>query len=199
MGLNTSVGLIAHNKRFLHLTTAVPGITHDAQLLRYSTLFKDIQNGGGIPSISIILGDFREITLATIGDSAFPRMEWLLKCFNKNTRNLKERYYNKKLCGTRVVTENACSIYSMLKGRWQIIYKNCDCKMYNIKYVIMAVVSLHNICIGRNDPCKPRWGLSVDDIELINIESDRTQHRNCQNKSMETTHKFSNWLREQNV
>ena len=40
--------------------------------LRYSTLFKDIQSGGGIPNESIILGDIGEIPLANIGDTAFP-------------------------------------------------------------------------------------------------------------------------------
>ena len=53
----------------------------------------------------------------------------------------------------------------------------------------MAVALLHRTCIHRNDPCKPRRILSLDDIELIDTESDRTQHRNCQNKSMETAHK----------
>ena len=35
----TSMDLIAHNKRFLPLTTGAPGSTYDARLLRYSTLF----------------------------------------------------------------------------------------------------------------------------------------------------------------
>ena len=63
--------------------------------LRYSTLFKDIQSGGDIPNKSIILGDIGEIPLANIGDTAFPRLERLLKCFNENRRDLKERCYNK--------------------------------------------------------------------------------------------------------
>ena len=36
----------------------------------------------------------------------------------------------------------------------------------------MAVVLFHNICIHRNDPFKPRWRFSVDDIELIDTETD---------------------------
>ena len=114
----TSMGLIAHNKRFLHLTTGASGSTHDAGLLRYSTLFKDIKSGGSIPNKSIILEDFGEIPLVTIGDTAFPRVEWLLKCFIESTHDLNGRYYNKKLCSARVVTENA---YDMLNGRWRII------------------------------------------------------------------------------
>ena len=99
----------------MHLTTGAPGSIHDARLLRYSALSKDIQRGGGIPNKSIILGDFGEIPLVTIGDTVFPRLEQLLKCFSENTPNLKKRYDNLKLCSARVVTENA---YGMLKGRW---------------------------------------------------------------------------------
>ena len=79
----TSMGLITHNKRL--------------QILDCSALFKDIQSRGGIPKKSISLGDFGEIPFVTIGDTAFPRLEWLLKCFNENTRDLKERYCNKRL------------------------------------------------------------------------------------------------------
>ena len=50
--------LITRNKRFLHLTTDAPGSTHDARLLKYSTLFEGIQSEGGIPNKFIILGDF---------------------------------------------------------------------------------------------------------------------------------------------
>ena len=29
----------------------------------------------------------------------------------------------------------------------------------------MACAMLHNVCIVRNDPCKPRWCLTVDKLE----------------------------------
>ena len=93
----------------------------------------------------------------------------------------------KKLCSTRVCPENA---YGMLKEGWRIIYK---------KYVIKVVVLLHNVCIHRKDPCKPRKILSLNDIELIDAESDRTQHKNFQNKSIEITHKTSYLLWKQKV
>ena len=31
----------------------------------------------------------------------------------------------------------------------------------------MACILLHNICIARNDPCKPRWRLDVKRLHLI--------------------------------
>ena len=77
-------------------------------------------------------------------------------------RDPKERYFNKR-CGARIVTEYA---YGMLKGRWRLIYKRCECKLHNMKYVIMATVLLHNLCIHTNDPCKPRWKIGVENLEF---------------------------------
>ena len=68
----------------------------------------------------IRLGDFREIPLATTGDSAFPQYEWLLKTYNVNTRDEQQKYFKKRLFGARVITENA---YEMLKGRRRFLYK----------------------------------------------------------------------------
>ena len=39
--------------------------------------------------------------------------------------------------------------------------------MYNLKYVIMSCIMLHNLCISVNDPCKPRWCLEVKELGLI--------------------------------
>ena len=185
------MGLIGHNKRFLHLTTGAPGSTHDARLLRHSSLYKDISNGDGIPNKSIDLGDAGKIPLATVGDSAFPRLSWLIKGFNENTRDPKERYFNKKLCSARVVTENA---YGMLKSRWRLLYKKCECKLHHVKYVIMSAVILHNICIYNNDPCQPRWRLDVKQIQLINGHASRLESAESKRLSTETSRKISNWL-----
>ena len=76
------MGLVGHNKHFLHLTTGAPGSTHDARLLRHCSLFRIICNGGGIPNKSVSLGNAGEIPLITIGDSAFPQLTWLIKTFN---------------------------------------------------------------------------------------------------------------------
>ena len=58
-----------------------------------------------------------------MGDTAFTCLEWLLKCFNEYTRDLKERYYNKKLCSARVVTENA---YGVLKKNGESFTKSAS-------------------------------------------------------------------------
>ena len=118
----TSMGLVGHNKRFLHLTTGAPGSTHDAGFLRHCSLFRTICSGGRIPNKSVSLTNAGEIPPINTGDGAFPRLPWLIKAFNDNTRDSKEKYFNKKLYSARVVTENA---YGMLKECWQLTYKRC--------------------------------------------------------------------------
>ena len=39
--------------------------------------------------------------------------------------------------------------------------------MHNIKYVAMACMLLHNLCIARQDLCNPRWKLHVDEPSLV--------------------------------
>ena len=166
----SSLGLVEHNKRFLHLTTGVTGSTHDARLLRHCSLFRTICNGDGIPNKSVSLGNAGEIPLITTDDSAFPRLPLLIKAFNENTRDPKEKYFNKKLCSARVVTENA---YGILKERSRLTYKKCECKLYNIRYVITTAAVLHNICIYRSDPWNP-----VGDSKLKILDS-RDLRRNA--------------------
>ena len=65
----------------------------------------------------------------------------------------------------RVVTENC---YGMLKIHWRILYKKAESKVFNLKYVIMACMMLHDFCIAIHDPCNPRWCLNVEELELNN-------------------------------
>ena len=187
----TNMGLIGYNKRFLALTAGAPGSTHDARLLRRSKAFTDIVSGNALPDKAIILSeDIGDIPLITIGDSAFPRYSWLLKMFNENTQDPKEKYFNKKLCSARVVAENC---YGMLKGRFRIIYKKCECQLSNAKYIIMACVLLHNLCIARNDPCLPRWRLSVEEIKTVEKRLVREENRQGSNTNAK---RIAEWLWE---
>ena len=184
----TNMGFIGHNKRFLNLTCNAPGSTHDAWLLRRSKIFHDIQAGNVLPNASIDLGEkIGKLPLTTVGDTAFPQFEWLIKAY-PNTKDPKKRYFNTKLCGARIVTENA---YGMLKGRWRILHKKCDARLYNVKYIVMACVMLHNLCIGRKDPCKLRRKLRVEKITLVNRNLHRDEKKE---KSRKVADKIADWL-----
>ena len=184
----TNLGLVSFNKRFLYAAVGAPGSTHDARLLKESSIYESILAGDVIPDKVIRLGDFGEIPLVTIGDTAFPQFAWLLKMYNENTRDKQQKYFNKKLCGARVVTENA---YGMLKGRWRILYKKVECRLFNLRYVIMACIALHNLCLARSDPCQPRWRLDVEQLDLISKELSRNENKD---ESSRNRMKVSNWL-----
>ena len=70
------------------------------------------------------------------------------------------------LRSARVVTENC---YGMLKGMVclkGILYRKTDVKLVNLKYVTLQCILLHNLCIAMKDPCKPRWHLSIQELQL---------------------------------
>ena len=54
----TNLGLIGYNKRFLYAAVGAPGSTHDARLLKESSIYSDIINGNVIPDRVVQLGDF---------------------------------------------------------------------------------------------------------------------------------------------
>lgn len=184
----SNMGLVACNKRFLYAAVGAPGSTHDARLLRHTSIFKDIVNGDAIPDRQVELGDFGSIPLVTVGDNAFPKFAWLLKAYDDRTTDPQQRFFNKKMRGARVVCENA---YGMLKGRWRILYKKTEMRNFNLKYVVMACIMLHNLCIERKDPCEPRWKLQVNEIGLFEKPLKRSE--DCNESNLNRT-KISNWL-----
>ncbi|XP_028394424.1 protein ALP1-like [Dendronephthya gigantea] len=116
----SSMGFVAADKRFYWAAVGAPGSTHDSRLLRSCTLFHEIQQGHVFPKASLRTNDYGDIPITTVGDSAFPRYPWLMKPYNENTRDPIKRYFNKRLCSARVVTEHA---YGMLKGRWRKAFR----------------------------------------------------------------------------
>ena len=184
----SSLGLVGYNKSFLYAAVGAPGSTHDARMLKSTRLYKSIISGGVVPDRTINLENSGAIPLVTVGDSAFPRHPWLIKAYNKETEDPQQKYFNKKLRSARVVTENA---YGMLKGRWRILYKKTECRMFNLKYIIMAAIMLHNLCISRNDPCEPRWRLEVKELSLMRNKISRKENKD---ESDLNRMKISNWL-----
>ena len=116
----SNLGLVGYNKRFLYCGVGAPGSTHDSRMLRSTSLYEKIISGNILPDKGITLGDFGNMPLVTIGDTAFPKHAWLLKGYNEDTRDPKQRYFNAKLSSALVAAENA---YGMLKGRFRILYK----------------------------------------------------------------------------
>ena len=183
----SSLGFTASNKRFLWAAVGALGSTHDSRLLKSCDLFADIQQGRIFPSSVLRTREYGDILFTTVGDSAFPRYTWLMKPYSESTRDPRKRYLNKRLCLARVVSEHA---YGMLKGRWRILYKKTECKLKNIRQVIMACIALHNICIAREDPCSPRWRLDIENLLLIRKRGNGEQD----NEADQVRTRITNWL-----
>ena len=49
--------------------------------------------------------------------------------------------------------------------------------MFNLKYVIMACIMLHNLCISLNDPCEHRRRLEVRQLGLIKKQFSRSENK----------------------
>ena len=146
-------------------TESSPNVNRNVGKLQWRSVYFDSDNVQFKTDKTIDLGDEHgKIPSVTIGDSAFPRFSWLVKNFNCNTNDERKRYYNIKMDSGRV-TENC---YGMLKSRWRILYRKAESKVFNLKYIIMACVMLHNFCIAKLNPCNPRWRLSVEKLELNN-------------------------------
>lgn len=75
-----------------------------------------------------------------------------------------------------------------------MLYKKPKCKLHNTKYVTMATVLFHNICIYKNDPGKPHWRLDVEHLELVNHDTLQLESRDSKRQSMWTYRKISEWL-----
>ena len=165
----------------------VPGSTHDSRLLKCGDLFAEIQQENVFPNAALRTRVYGDIPFTTVGDSAFPRYTWLMKPYNGDTRDPKKHYLNKRLCSARVVSEHA---YGMLKGRWRIPYKKTGCKLKKIRHIIMTCIALHNICISRDDPCRPRWKLEIEELHLIRNRGNGEQDGEADQVRMRIT----NWL-----
>ena len=184
----TSLGLVGYNKRFLCAAVSAPSSTHDDRLLKESSIFHKILKGDVLPDRVISLGNFGYEPLVTVGDSAFPQFSWLTNGYNENMCDKQQRYFNKSLCGARVLTENVSGI---LKGRWCILYKKTEYHLFYHRYVIMACIALHNLCIELADPCQPRWKLEVQKLALIRKQLHREEDMK---ESALNRMKISNWL-----
>ena len=72
-----NLGLVGFNKRFLYAAVGAPVSNHDARLLKESSIYVAMLDGDIMPNKVIRLGDFGEIPLVTIGDSAFSQYAYM--------------------------------------------------------------------------------------------------------------------------
>ena len=172
-------GLVSYSKTFLYCAVGAPGSTHDERMCNFA-IYQKIVTGH--------VGEHGKIPLVTVGDTTFLKHAWLIKVFHEDTSDRRENFFNKKLCSARVVCENA---YGMLKGRFRILYKRTECRLFNLKYIVMASVMLHNLCIDVNDRCIQHCRLNVKNISLIREQVEKREDINLSDANRS---KIANWL-----
>lgn len=134
--------------------TGWPGCTHDARVLRNSSLFDKAENGQ-----CIVQGNF------IIADSAYPLRNWLMTPFRDNGRlNAQQRRFNQMLSSARQIVER---VYGHLKGRFRRLREITVRKLTRIVSLIISGCILHNLCV-----------LHHDDVEAF-IDNDDDGHPNA--------------------
>ena len=80
-----------------------------------------------------------------------------------------------------------------LKGDGEFYTKKTDVKLVNVKYVTLLCILLHNLCIAMKDPCKPRWRLRVQELQLDDFIFDRQENKK---ESANISKKITEWIWE---
>lgn len=118
--------------------TGWPGSTHDARVLRNSSLFNNAT-----------AGQYFDVNKYIIADSAYPLNAWLITPFKDNGRlNINQRRFNRVLSSARQVVERAIG---HLKQRFRRLQ---EITVHDLEEIIKTIVSgciLHNLCILHHD------------------------------------------------
>ena len=109
-----------------------------------------------------------------LGDGASPLRSWIMKLHGDAVLTPEKAYFNYRLSRARIPTEGA---FGKLKGRFRVLFRNCEIKKGTVKIMGLACLVLHNLCIDKDIPRK--FDLSYDHV--TNKRSDRAELRDMLN------------------
>ena len=125
------------------------GSTHDARILRNSTLYQRAEQGHKLTG-PVVDGDGHEIDPYALGYSAYPISPWLQKPFPESTKEWSEIQFNRELSSTKVE-----SAFDRLNSRWRILQKRLDSDI--ALSVKTAIACGAQFCIKMGDNLGWRW------------------------------------------
>ena len=134
-----------------------PGNSHDSLVFQSTDVYKELLSDK-FQNVAHRGGDVY-IPPILLGDGAFPFHIWLMKPYSQAVLTPQQEYFNYRLSRARLVTEGA---FGKLKGRWRVLYKDCESTTDTMKAKALACVVLHNICIRKGDINLRIWDLTCD-------------------------------------
>ncbi|XP_063284820.1 uncharacterized protein LOC134612308 [Pelobates fuscus] len=163
-------GVVDGKGLFWSVNVGKPGSLHDARVLRLSTFWDWVGQGGLYPVCTKNIGGVN-VGYYVLGDSAYPLQNWLLKPFPDNGRlTLEQQTYNKKTSRARVVVENA---FGRLKGRWRCLMKRNDSDIALVKSMVLTCCALHNLCERHGEDFHQDWNTSAEEPgRVITLDSE---------------------------
>lgn len=138
MTLTSLQAVVDNNLLIISAYTGWPGCTHDARVLRNSSLYKKAEEGQAVIQNHHILAD-----------NAYPLRNWLISPF-KNYGHLtpQQRRYNTKLSSARQSVERC---FGHLKGMFRRLKEVTLHDPSKIAKLIIAGCILHNLCVIHSD------------------------------------------------
>ncbi|XP_033120863.1 protein ALP1-like isoform X2 [Anneissia japonica] len=153
-------GVVDAEGMFIDTFCGMPGSVNDArvfQVSQFSLALREDRLFQPCPT-EIIKGV--EIPPLILGDGAYPMLANLMRPFaGRNSLPREKTKFNQKLSGCRVVVEQA---FGRLKGRCRILLKRNEHQLQNLRHVVQACCTLHNICQTNGVPYRKKWNEKVD-------------------------------------
>ena len=127
------------------------GSTHDARILRNSTLYQRAEQGHKLTG-PVVDVDGHEIDRYALRYRAYPMSPWLQKPFPESTKECSEIQFNRELSSARVKVECA---FDCLNYRWRILQKQLDSDI--ALSVKTAIACGAQFCIKMGDNLGWQW------------------------------------------
>lgn len=142
------LALVDANMNFLYVDVGTNGRVSDGGVYKKSMLKKAIDNNTlDIPLTAKLPHTNQSLPFHIISDGAFPLTSRIMKPFPYRNLPQAKRIYNYRFSRARRIVENA---FGVLASRFAIYAKPIKTSVSNIKDIIMATCSLHNLLKRQN-------------------------------------------------
>jgi DDE superfamily endonuclease len=154
-----------HHCRFIFVSVAAPGSVNDRDAIQENGLQSALDK---LPKIYVV-----------IGDAAYQASERIVPMFfGVNRRDPQCDNFNFYASQCRIRIEMA---FGLMQMKWGILWRPIRVKFNNIKYIVLAIVALHNFVINERLARGGKQEEVGTDSERIYLSSDDTNEDDDEN------------------